>query len=291
MSERACHPDCIIGPSGDHPGYLGYACIDEKVRTLPWPDETPTPYYQDENVTLYHGDCREILPALRDFDLVLTDPPYGETSIPWDRWPEGWPTLLAAHAYSMWVFGSMRMFLDRRDEFAGWTMSQDIVWEKHAGTGVFTDRFKRMHEHAVHWYRGDWSTVYHDAQRIKVGNMRRSASKPKGSVRAEHLGGIHKRDAAWEDDGTRLVGSVFKVHTMHRRGDHPTEKPTGILEPLIEYACPPGGSILDPFAGSGSTLAAAKATGRKAVGVEADERYCEAAARRLAQDTLFGGAA
>ena len=70
---------------------------------------------------------------------------------------------------------------------------------------------------------------------------------------------------------------------MHFRAIHPTEKPAGLLDPLIRYACPPGGLVIDPFAGSGSTLDTARCTGRRAIGIEADERYAELAARRLSQ--------
>lgn len=251
---------------------------------------TSSPYYQDDQVTLYHGDCLEVIDGLGHFDLVLTDPPYGETAIAWDSWPQGWPAVAALHANSMWCFGSMRMFMNQVMEFAGWKFSQDVIWEKHTGTGMATDRFARIHENAVHWYRGDWSDIYHEAPRVKVGNLRRTASKPVGAARSEHLGSTAKQDL-WIDDGTRLAHSVFRVHGMHRRGDHPTEKPTGVLEPLIQYGCPTGGTILDMFAGSGSTLAAAKGTGRRAVGIEAREEYCERAAKRLAQDTLFGDVA
>lgn len=248
-------------------------------------------YYADDSVTLYHGRFEEVLPALDiTADLIVTDPPYGETSLQWDRWPQGWPDVAAAYSRSMWCFGSMRMFLNQRDEFSMWRLSQDIVWEKNTGTGLATDRFARVHENALHWYIGDWSTVYHETPRIRIGSLRRVATKPAGAAKAPHLGGISKT-SAWEDDGTRLMHSVFRVHGMHRRSIHPTEKPTGMLEPLIEYGCPPAGLVLDLFAGSGSTLAAAKGTGRRAIGIEVDERYCEAAARRLAQDTLFGGAA
>jgi site-specific DNA-methyltransferase (adenine-specific) len=73
---------------------------------------------------------------------------------------------------------------------------------------------------------------------------------------------------------------------MHGRALHPTEKPIGILDPLIRYACPTGGLVLDPFAGSGSTLDAARQAGRRAIGIEGDEKYAEAAAKRLSQSVL-----
>jgi site-specific DNA-methyltransferase (adenine-specific) len=77
-----------------------------------------------------------------------------------------------------------------------------------------------------------------------------------------------------------------------RGGDHPTEKPDALLQTLLSVVAPVGGTVLDPFAGSGSTLTASKATGRRAIGVEADERYCEVIARRLDQQMFdFGGAA
>lgn len=77
-----------------------------------------TPYYSDDRVQLFHGDCRQVLPALGLIvDLVLADPPYGETSLAWDRWPDGWPAVVAGVSRSMWCFGSLRMFLDRcRDD-------------------------------------------------------------------------------------------------------------------------------------------------------------------------------
>lgn len=77
--------------------------------------------------------------------------------------------------------------------------------------------------------------------------------------------------------------SVIKIRSEHRRGGHPTQKPIGILTPLIEYSTPPGGLILDPSAGAGSVLRAAKNLDRRAIGIEIDERYCEVAAERMGQ--------
>lgn len=242
------------------------------------------PYYADSDVTLYLGDMREVLPALHlTVDAIVADPPYGETSLAWDRWPDGWPAIASTAASSMWCFGSMRMFLDRRDEFAAWRMSQDVVWEKTNGTGLAADRFKRVHEHAVHWYRGVWGEIQHDTPRLQHDGPDKGYVR-QGSHRIPHYGGL--RANVWADDGTRLVRSVIKVQNLRGKALHPTEKPAGILTPLIGYAVPPGGLVLDPFAGSGSTAVAARMTGRRAVLIEADDRYCEIIARRLAQDVL-----
>lgn len=249
----------------------------------------PEPYYADDQVTLHHGDMRELLPALAvTADCIVTDPPYGETSLAWDRWPNGWPTLVAQHARSMWCFGSMRMFLAHGGEFttAGWRLSQDVVWEKHAGSGATSDRFLRVHEHALHWYRGAWAAVRHEVPRsaARPEQIARNGSAARGSAAAHR--GTYGVARAWIDDGTRLVRSVIPAQSMKGRAIHPTEKPIGVLALLIAYACPPGEIVLDPFAGSGSTLDAARQTGRRAIGIEADGRYCEAAARRLSAQTL-----
>ncbi len=241
-----------------------------------------TPYYVDESVTLYHGDCREVVPVLGvTVDCIVADPPYGETSLAWDRWPDDWPTAISGAAKSMWCFGSMRMFLQQRDQFVFWHLSQDVIWEKPVGTGMAADRFRRVHEHALHWYRGRWDEVHHEAPHEGV------RKAPKTHIRRQKP--THQSDAAaaaYVDDGRRLMRSVIDSANLHGRSTHPTEKPVGILDPLIRYACPPGGTVLDPFAGSGSTAEAARLTGRKAVLVEADERYCELIAKRMSQGVL-----
>ena len=109
---------------------------------------------------MYHGDALELLPQIMcAANVVVADPPYGQTSLKWDRWPTGWIDLIRDQ--SMWVFGSMRMFLEHRAEFAAadFAMSQDLVWEKHNGSSFHADRFRRVHEHILHWYRGDWASI------------------------------------------------------------------------------------------------------------------------------------
>jgi len=243
-----------------------------------------TIYYQDEHVTLHLGDWRQEIAPGFIADLIVTDPPYGETSLTWDRWPDGWPALAARHARSMWCFGSMRMFLNRRDDFADWKLSQDVVWEKHNGSGFATDRFKRVHEFATHWYQGDWSAVHHETPTEDAGSPRRYTRV----AQPAHTGSIggYTRD----NGGRTLRRSVMKARSMHGKAINETEKPVGILEPLISYGCPPGGTVLDLFAGSGSTLVAARNLGRQAIGYELREEQAELTAQRLSQGVLdFGG--
>lgn len=242
-------------------------------------------YYADENVTLYFGDMREIVPQLDSVDVVVTDPPYGETRLGWDYWPDGWPAVVALAARSMWCFGSTRMFLQNGAQFtgmAGWKFSQDVVWEKHNGSGFAADRFRRVHEHATHWYRGAWADIHHQVPIVDHDGPYRGTRRAARAGSA-HLGTNNGHNQPWIDNGTRLMRSVIYAPSMKGRAIHPTEKPVEILRPLIEYACPLGGTVLDPFAGSGSTAVAAVAAGRRAVLVEADEQYCKAIANRLSQ--------
>lgn len=244
------------------------------------------PYFDDGRVTIYHGDCRELLPdMLLACGVVITDPPYGDTSLEWDEWPKGWVEAVdnaLTAAVSMWCFGSMRMFLTHAAEFKGWKLAQDIVWEKHNGSSFHNDRFRRVHEHALQWYRGPWDSIWREPVKTDDATKRTVRRKE----RPPHTGEIANSTYTSEDGGPRLQRSVVKVRSTHGEAVHPTQKPVGILEPLIRYSCPPLGLVLDPFMGSGSTLVAAKLAGREAVGIEAREDYCEIAAQRLAQQVI-----
>jgi site-specific DNA-methyltransferase (adenine-specific) len=244
------------------------------------------PYFDDGTVTLYLGDCREIAPALElNADLIVTEPPYGETSLQWDRWVDEWVELAAQISNSMWCFGSMRMFLAWRDHFTGpgWKLSQDVVWEKANGSSSAADRFKRVHEHVVHWYQGPWSEQRHETPR-EAWRGADNGRVLKRKAQPGQWGALGNR--GYDSTDTRLARSVLRVANPHGRAIAPTEKPVGILDPLIRYSCPPGGLVVDLFAGSGSTLEAARGCGRRAIGIERDEAQIEKAARRLAQGVL-----
>lgn len=223
-----------------------------------------TPYYSDDLVTLYHGDCREVT-AWLDADVLVTDPPYG---VAWKR-----PALKSQHnpkahdgiqndldtaardaALGSWgnrpalVFGSLDAAYP-----PGW--KRMLVFGKPLHAGLIGTR--------VPWFR-NWEPIF------VLGDW-----PDQTPTRSAIVATRHKAASGYSGYST-LAG-------------HPHAKPLDVLEDLID-SCPLG-AVADPFAGSGSTLVAAKALGRRAIGVELDERYCEIAAKRLTQDTLFGGAA
>ena len=245
------------------------------------------------SVEILHGDSLRLVEDMPDasFDCILTDPPYGETSLGWDRWPDGWPQAvrrLLKPTGSMWVFGSQRMFFDRFGDFAGWRLAQDVVWEKHNGSGFHADRFKRVHECAIQFYRDDarWDQVYKAPQFTNDATARTLKRKS----RPGHTGEIGAAAYASVDGGPRLMRSVIYARSEHGRAEHPTQKPVAIVEPLLLFACPPGGRVLDLFAGSGTTGLVARRHGMSATLIEANADYVATIHRRLAADApLFEG--
>lgn len=213
------------------------------------------------------GDCRVVMPMFGPFDMIVADPPYGETSLPWDRLVDGWADVALSclkPTGSMWVFGSMRSFL-LWGVPKGWRYAQDIVWEKHNGSGFAADRFKRVHEHVVQFYRVDapWSGVFNDVQRVVYDGPNKSVTAPPN--RSRHQGAIGVKP--YVDNGTRIVRSVVKI-PQPRDGKHGTQKPVDLLELLIRTSCPADGIVGDFFAGSGSAMVAAQRCGRQYVGAE-----------------------
>lgn len=214
------------------------------------------PYYEDDNCTIYHGDCREILPTLPTPDLLLADPPYGVNYVvseqvvgvgnrritmggkppvhgddkPFD------PSHLVT--FDRCVLFGANHYSDKLPVSGGW-----LVWDKTGGGRGPNNSFADVE---IAWT-----------------NLRRTP------VIKHHLWKGLVRDS---EAGQRVL--------------HPTQKPVALMAWIIAEWTEPGDLIIDPYCGSGPTLRAAKDLGRKAIGIEIEERYCEIAAKRLAQEVL-----
>jgi site-specific DNA-methyltransferase (adenine-specific) len=240
------------------------------------------------SVSILVGDCRDRLAELPDasVDCVVTDPPYGDTSLPWDQPVDDWlPPLrrVLAPSGSLWCFGSMRFFVERSSDFVGWQLAQDVIWEKHNGTGIFNDRFRRVHEIAVQFYPANrqWSAIF--KKPLYTNDATARTVRKKGRP-AHWIGAIGETVYRSQDGGPRLMRSVMFARSMHGHAEHPTQKPVAAILPLIEYSCPPGGVVLDPFCGSGAIGIAAQQLGCSFIGIEIDPAYAAMAQRRIAAD-------
>jgi len=252
---------------------------------------------------LHLGDCRDTLRSLMagSIDACITDPPYGDTSLDWDSKVDGWLEEVARvlrPSASIWIFGSLRFLapLFEQMDALGFKYSQDIVWEKQNGTGFHNDRFRRVHEHAVMFYRGAWADVYHDTQYTNDA----TAKTVRRKTRPAHTGHIESGHYVSADGGPKLMRSVIYQPNEHGQALHPTQKPVELCLPLVRYSCPPGGVVLDPFMGSASIGMAARIAGRGYIGMDDDAGHFATADRRMrgpletvaeSQFGLFGVAA
>lgn len=241
---------------------------------------TPAPYYSDDLVALYHGDCREVLASLADrsVDCVITDPPYS------DR------THKNARSNSGKASKGNRI-LTGVNAFA--SIDLDALGSVMAECGRVSARWvvATMDYHHVF--------TYEDApppglRLLRIGVWTKSNPMPQISGDRpgqgwEAIAFLHRDDTkpAWNGNGRPGVWHGATVPD----GLHPTAKPLPMVADWVRLFTNTGDTVLDPFAGSGTTLRAAKDEGRRAIGVELDERYCEVIAKRLTQDTLFGGVA
>jgi site-specific DNA-methyltransferase (adenine-specific) len=233
------------------------------------------------------GDCRELMAdiAPESVDCIIADPPYAQTSLGWDRRVVGWAAAarrVLKPSGSMWVFGSLKSFMAARGEFDGWKLAQDIIWEKQNGTGFATDRFRRVHEQVVHFYRADaaWAGVYRQPQFTMDARARSVRAK---ATMVPHAGKIGPHVFDSTEGGPRQMRSVLRVRNCHRQGlGHATPKPEPLVETLLRYSCPTGGAVLDPFAGSGTTGAVAARLGLNATLIELDKACAARAAERCA---------
>lgn len=230
---------------------------------------------------LLTGDCRALMLTEGPFDLIVADQPYGDTALSWDSIVPGWlvvALLRLKPTGSLWVFGSMRCLMSMGTP-AGFRYAQDIVWEKPNGSRPSKDRFNRVHEHAVQFYRADssWRSIYNDVQRTPRTGGDKSVKAQ--ADRVAHTGSFGASE--YKDDGLRIVRSIVKAQNV-RGGPHKTAKPVDLLELLIRTSCPPNGLVGDFFAGSGAAGEAAHRAGRRYVGCEIDADMAERARALLA---------
>ena len=231
------------------------------------------PYYQDDAVTIYHGDCRDVAPSLiaKSVDLLLTDPPYGMAFL------SGWnvSTLVVRSDGVRQGIRVVRSALNELEPTYSDAMHALVFchWESWPD---FYDNLCHLFSirNALIWSKGGGG----------MGDLRHEYAKDYEII----LFGARGRGRELAGKRTGAVLSARRVSGADR--DVPFQKPVPLLAELIERHCPPDGLVLDPFMGSGSTLVAAKQLGRKAIGIEIEERYCHIAAKRCAQEVLsFSG--
>jgi site-specific DNA-methyltransferase (adenine-specific) len=202
------------------------------------------PYFEEDGITIYHGDCREILPAL-PCDVIVTDPPYGVgkdygvCNNTLEVFQEA-VRLVSSRKLPAAVFCPIVRILDlpvRPQWIAAWT-------KRYGASGLIAyPIYPHWEAIALYWISGDYA-----------GNRG------------------HRSD-------------VFNFAPAKAQGSgHPTPKPLDLMKELVGWM--PSGAVCDPFMGSGTTLRAAKDLGRRAIGIEIEERYCEIAANRLRQGVL-----
>jgi DNA modification methylase len=197
------------------------------------------PYYADDLVTIYHGDCRELLPSIGPVPALFADPPYGVGKAPWDDIaPMEWLPLINADVAAITPGNAnLARYPERIGDLAyRWTLAAHITNALVRGATGF----------------GNWiACLLYARESVSIYSQRPDI-----------------RDFAIRGD----------------MPDHPSPKPVGVMLWIVSMI--PGGLILDPFMGSGTTLVAAKALNRHAIGIDVDERSCEQAARRCSQEVL-----
>jgi site-specific DNA-methyltransferase (adenine-specific) len=210
-----------------------------------------TPYYSEGGITIYHGDCREILPEVWfGVDLLLTDPPYG---IAYDASHSKYKDGIARDA----IVGDSVPFNPAHLV----SYPKAIIW----GGNCFASRLPDSPK----WLA--WIKTRRDDANIRQADMELAWTNCISRPRVFH----------------HLWIGYFKESESGQRAQHPTQKPVALMKWCMglvrDVSC-----VLDPYAGSGTTLLAAQESGRRAIGIEIEESYCEIAAKRLAQGVLFG---
>jgi DNA modification methylase len=213
------------------------------------------PYYHANGITIYNADCRKVLPWLEPFDLLLTDPPYG-------------------------IDADNRKKILSRGKLAPPTDYGDTSWDKAPPPKWFIEASRSVADVSILW-GGNYYEGLPPSSCWLVWDK-------------DNTGDFADCELAWTNMPKAVRKFKWRWNGMlqENMGDkketrvHPTQKPMALMRWCLSLV-PEAQTVLDPFMGSGTTLVAAKLEGRKAVGIEINERYCEAAVKRLAQKTLF----
>lgn len=209
------------------------------------------PYYDHAGITIYLGDNREILPSLGRFDLLLTDPPYGISA--------------DSNAHKNGV----------KCRANGFREYESTQWDEVPPDSAMLLDLIAACEKAIVW-GGNYFSLPPQAGWLFWDKMQRDFSFADGEL-------------AWTNLKQAL--RAFDMSRGEHRvegGHHPTQKPVKLMTWCLAF-CPNAQTVLDPFAGSGTTGRACKDLGRKCTMIERDERYCEIAARRMGQEVLTFG--
>jgi site-specific DNA-methyltransferase (adenine-specific) len=196
------------------------------------------PYYEFDGITIYHADCRDVLPQLGRADLLLTDPPYGIG--------------LAGNPF--------------RQRFAR------AQWDEEPVNEALLNACIEQSKYAIVWGGNYFGLPAH--QRFLVWDK----------VQPEDFSSAMCEQAWTNIDGP---AKLFRRHVVSYEKWHPTQKPIELMRWCIGIAPDDVDLVLDPFMGAGTTIRAAKDLGKRAIGIEIEERYCEVAVERLRQGVLL----
>ena len=249
------------------------------------------PYYDEGGVTIYHGDCREVLPTLSGIALTVTSPPYNTLASIAKGKPSGiWAQRGGGAGFVESVVSNG--YPDDLDELEYQRQQIEIVELIAAAckpdASLFYNHKVRwregVHLFPVQWLQTDKWQIRQEIIWSRNGSMMFNARM--FAVSDERILWLIKRNAAWKWNQSS-VGYLSVWSIRHEENKpHPVAYPVDIPIRCIEATTDPGDLVLDPFMGSGTTLVAARQLGRRAIGIEIEERYCEIAAKRLAQHAL-----
>ena len=227
------------------------------------------PYYEEKGITIYHGDCREILPSLAQIDLVLTDPPFAFAG----GISNGFASRADSQFFEAWLASVFADLHKTSRPESAWALWCD--WRTAA---IYDEVLARS---AADYYdqRRVSQVVIHDREMVGMGSPFRN--------QLDWIAIVRGKKTDFKERIPKNQPNIIREYWYYGKHDfHPAEKSPTVAAMFIEWLSDGDGTTLDPFMGSGTTLRAAKDLGRKAIGIEIEERYCEIAANRLRQEVL-----